>query len=229
MWWYNLHEVIFCSLQTGSYRMVSEEEQAMRSKLEHLTVKDHGPVFGPCHKLPGHTVQKVQKWKKNKPAYTDELFWLSPLLDACPKHAISLFFSTRRRMSWTRRTRGGRRRWRTCGRWWRRGRRRGMTWPSWCRSASGINRTRCCCASSELASLTLSEPTSSWRVSSKRRSGRLLQLYNNNSIYKMRNHKWLFLPPLALIQCRPFQTVAVIEGETSFVPLVCWDREACVH
>lgn len=32
----------------------------MRSKLEHLTVKDHGPVFGPCHKLPGHTVQKVR-------------------------------------------------------------------------------------------------------------------------------------------------------------------------
>lgn len=47
-------------LQTGSYRMVSEEEQAMRSKLEHLTVKDHGPVFGPCNKLPGHTVQKVK-------------------------------------------------------------------------------------------------------------------------------------------------------------------------
>ena len=40
--------------------MVSEEEQAMRSKLEHLTVKDHGPVFGPCNKLPGHTVQKVK-------------------------------------------------------------------------------------------------------------------------------------------------------------------------
>lgn len=39
--------------------MVSEEEQAMRSKLEHLTVKDHGPVFGPCSTLPGHTVQKV--------------------------------------------------------------------------------------------------------------------------------------------------------------------------
>lgn len=50
----------FVLLQTGSYRMVSEEEQAMRSKLEHLTVKDHGPVFGPCHKLPGHTVQKVR-------------------------------------------------------------------------------------------------------------------------------------------------------------------------
>lgn len=40
--------------------MMSEEEQAMRSKLEHLTVKDHGPVFGPCHKLPGHTVQKAK-------------------------------------------------------------------------------------------------------------------------------------------------------------------------
>lgn len=39
--------------------MVSEDEQALRSKLEHLTVKDHGPVFGPCLKLPDHTVQKV--------------------------------------------------------------------------------------------------------------------------------------------------------------------------
>ncbi|KAK7912467.1 hypothetical protein WMY93_012678 [Mugilogobius chulae] len=45
---------------TGSFRMVSEEEQAMRSKLEHLTVKDHGPVFGVCHKLPPHTVQKAK-------------------------------------------------------------------------------------------------------------------------------------------------------------------------
>ncbi|MEQ2304602.1 Retinaldehyde-binding protein 1 [Ameca splendens] len=45
---------------TGTFRMVSEEEQAMRSKLAHLTVKDHGPVFGPCHKLPGHTVQKAK-------------------------------------------------------------------------------------------------------------------------------------------------------------------------
>lgn len=40
--------------------MVSEEEQAMRAKLEHLTVKDHGSVFGPCSKLPGHTLQKVE-------------------------------------------------------------------------------------------------------------------------------------------------------------------------
>uniref|UniRef100_A0A3B4FJE1 Retinaldehyde-binding protein 1-like n=1 Tax=Pundamilia nyererei TaxID=303518 RepID=A0A3B4FJE1_9CICH len=47
-------------MQTGTFRMVSEEEQAMRSKLEHLTVKDHGPVFGLCHKLPGHTVQKAK-------------------------------------------------------------------------------------------------------------------------------------------------------------------------
>ncbi|XP_072321127.1 retinaldehyde-binding protein 1-like [Eucyclogobius newberryi] len=45
---------------TGSFRMVSEEEQAMRSKLEHLTVKDHGPVFGVCHILPPHTVQKAK-------------------------------------------------------------------------------------------------------------------------------------------------------------------------
>lgn len=52
--------------------MVSEEEQAMRSKLEHLTVKDHGPVFGPCHKLPGHTVQKVKKHHAHTAAHTDE-------------------------------------------------------------------------------------------------------------------------------------------------------------
>lgn len=47
------------SLQSGTYRMVSEEEQALRAKLEHLTVKDHGPVFGPCASLPDHTKQKV--------------------------------------------------------------------------------------------------------------------------------------------------------------------------
>lgn len=47
-------------VQTGSYRVVSEEEQAMRAKLERLTVKDHGSVFGPCSKLPGHTLQKVE-------------------------------------------------------------------------------------------------------------------------------------------------------------------------
>uniref|UniRef100_A0A8C7FXP3 Zinc transporter ZIP1 n=1 Tax=Oncorhynchus kisutch TaxID=8019 RepID=A0A8C7FXP3_ONCKI len=46
--------------KTGTFRMVSEEEQAMRSKLEHLTVKDHGPVFGPCPKLPVHTIQKAK-------------------------------------------------------------------------------------------------------------------------------------------------------------------------
>ncbi|KAI1904131.1 hypothetical protein AGOR_G00002530 [Albula goreensis] len=40
--------------------MVSEEEQALRSKLERLTVKDHGPVFGPCAKLPDHTAQKAK-------------------------------------------------------------------------------------------------------------------------------------------------------------------------
>ncbi|XP_076144217.1 retinaldehyde-binding protein 1a [Alosa pseudoharengus] len=45
---------------TGMFRMVSEEEQALRAKLEHLTVKDHGPVFGPCKKLPDHTVQKAK-------------------------------------------------------------------------------------------------------------------------------------------------------------------------
>ncbi len=41
--------------------MVSEEEQALRAKLERLTVKDHGPVFGPCASLPDHTKQKVAR------------------------------------------------------------------------------------------------------------------------------------------------------------------------
>lgn len=41
--------------------MVSEEEQALRAKLERLTVKDHGPVFGPCANLPDHTRQKVAR------------------------------------------------------------------------------------------------------------------------------------------------------------------------
>ncbi|KAJ7986199.1 hypothetical protein DPEC_G00348310 [Dallia pectoralis] len=44
----------------GTFRMMSEEEQAMRSKLEYLTVKDHGPVFEPCLKLPPHTIQKAK-------------------------------------------------------------------------------------------------------------------------------------------------------------------------
>uniref|UniRef100_A0A8C8J1X6 CRAL-TRIO domain-containing protein n=1 Tax=Oncorhynchus tshawytscha TaxID=74940 RepID=A0A8C8J1X6_ONCTS len=44
----------------GTFRMVSEEEQALRAKLERLTVKDHGPVFGPCAQLPDHTVQKAK-------------------------------------------------------------------------------------------------------------------------------------------------------------------------
>ncbi len=39
--------------------MVSEEEQALRAKLEHLTVKDHGPVFKPGAQIPDHTMQKV--------------------------------------------------------------------------------------------------------------------------------------------------------------------------
>lgn len=46
-------------VQGGTFRMVSEEEQTLRAKLERLTVKDHGPVFGSCAKLHDHTVQKV--------------------------------------------------------------------------------------------------------------------------------------------------------------------------
>lgn len=46
--------------QTGTFRIVSEEEQALRSKLERLTTKDHGPVFGRCEKIPPHTLQKVR-------------------------------------------------------------------------------------------------------------------------------------------------------------------------
>lgn len=45
--------------QTGTFRIVSEEEQALRAKLERLTTKDHGPVFGRCEKIPPHTLQKV--------------------------------------------------------------------------------------------------------------------------------------------------------------------------
>ncbi|KAK3564732.1 hypothetical protein QTP86_024879 [Hemibagrus guttatus] len=47
-------------VQGGTFRMVSEEEQSLRAKLERLTVKDHGPVFGPCAKLPDHAVQKAK-------------------------------------------------------------------------------------------------------------------------------------------------------------------------
>ncbi|XP_043533186.1 retinaldehyde-binding protein 1b [Chiloscyllium plagiosum] len=47
-------------IQTGTFRMVSEEEQALRTKLEHLTTNDHGPVFGKCETLPLHTQQKAK-------------------------------------------------------------------------------------------------------------------------------------------------------------------------
>lgn len=57
--WHDEHRLL--SFQTGTYRMVSEEEQALRAKLERLTVKDHGPVFGPCASLPDHTKQKVYR------------------------------------------------------------------------------------------------------------------------------------------------------------------------
>uniref|UniRef100_A0A8C8R5N0 Retinaldehyde binding protein 1 n=1 Tax=Pelusios castaneus TaxID=367368 RepID=A0A8C8R5N0_9SAUR len=45
---------------TGTFRIVSEEEQALRTKLERLTTKDHGPVFGKCDKVPAHTMQKAK-------------------------------------------------------------------------------------------------------------------------------------------------------------------------
>ncbi|XP_064422092.1 retinaldehyde-binding protein 1b [Latimeria chalumnae] len=48
------------AVSTGTFRMVSEEEQALRSKLEHLTIKDHGPVFHKCDKVPPHTIQKAK-------------------------------------------------------------------------------------------------------------------------------------------------------------------------
>lgn len=48
--------------------MVSEEEQALRAKLERLTVKDHGPVFGPCASLPDHTKQKVARVLRDEKA-----------------------------------------------------------------------------------------------------------------------------------------------------------------
>ncbi|XP_036909545.1 retinaldehyde-binding protein 1 isoform X2 [Sturnira hondurensis] len=44
----------------GTFRVVPEEEQELRGRLERLTTKDHGPVFGPCSKLPPHTLQKAK-------------------------------------------------------------------------------------------------------------------------------------------------------------------------
>nr|XP_056721927.1 retinaldehyde-binding protein 1 [Euleptes europaea] len=44
----------------GTFRIVSEEEQALRLKLERLTTKDHGPVFGKCQSIPAHTLQKAK-------------------------------------------------------------------------------------------------------------------------------------------------------------------------
>ncbi|XP_004455275.2 retinaldehyde-binding protein 1 isoform X2 [Dasypus novemcinctus] len=44
----------------GTFRVVPEEEQELRSQLERLTPQDHGPVFGPCSLLPQHTLQKAK-------------------------------------------------------------------------------------------------------------------------------------------------------------------------
>ncbi|XP_007433255.1 retinaldehyde-binding protein 1 [Python bivittatus] len=46
--------------QSGTFRSVSEEEQALRTKLERLATSDHGPVFGKCEKIPEHTLQKAK-------------------------------------------------------------------------------------------------------------------------------------------------------------------------
>ena len=52
--------LILSSPQTGTFRIVSEEEQALRTKLERLTTKDHGPVFGRCQQIPPPPLQKVR-------------------------------------------------------------------------------------------------------------------------------------------------------------------------
>uniref|UniRef100_A0A7N5K3S5 Retinaldehyde-binding protein 1-like n=1 Tax=Ailuropoda melanoleuca TaxID=9646 RepID=A0A7N5K3S5_AILME len=44
----------------GTFRSVSEEEQALRTKLDQLTTSDHGPVFGKCEKIPAYTLQKAK-------------------------------------------------------------------------------------------------------------------------------------------------------------------------
>lgn len=69
---------VFCVLhaKSGTYRMVSEEEQALRAKLERLTVKDHGPVFGPCASLPDHTKQKVAEIVSDEIKWKTEAGWL---------------------------------------------------------------------------------------------------------------------------------------------------------
>uniref|UniRef100_A0A8C5S5G8 Retinaldehyde binding protein 1 n=1 Tax=Laticauda laticaudata TaxID=8630 RepID=A0A8C5S5G8_LATLA len=46
--------------QTGTFRPLSEEEQALRTKLERLSTSDHGPVFGKHEKIPPHTLQKAK-------------------------------------------------------------------------------------------------------------------------------------------------------------------------
>uniref|UniRef100_A0A3B4WUN9 Uncharacterized protein n=1 Tax=Seriola lalandi dorsalis TaxID=1841481 RepID=A0A3B4WUN9_SERLL len=45
-------------MKEGLKGIFRREEQALRAKLERLTVKDHGQVFGPCASLPDHTRQK---------------------------------------------------------------------------------------------------------------------------------------------------------------------------
>ena len=78
------------SFQSGTYRMVSEEEQALRSKLERLTVKDHGPVFGPCASLPNHTKQKVIGQETcGQPGYADTFTHYSFALNRIHLHYFS--------------------------------------------------------------------------------------------------------------------------------------------
>ncbi|XP_055969824.1 retinaldehyde-binding protein 1 [Sorex fumeus] len=46
--------------EMGLFRVIPEEERELRAQLERLSPKDHGPVFGPCYKLPRHTLQKAK-------------------------------------------------------------------------------------------------------------------------------------------------------------------------
>ncbi|XP_028922302.1 retinaldehyde-binding protein 1 [Ornithorhynchus anatinus] len=48
------------SAGVGTFRQVSEEEGRLRARLERLTPRDHGPVFGEGWQVPPHTRQKAK-------------------------------------------------------------------------------------------------------------------------------------------------------------------------